>query len=210
MNYLALGDSISIDDYTEVEGGGAVNQFARLIRAAEVQDFTQDGRTTSGVLEDLERVTLVPNVISLTIGGNDFLQAVFRHTPPSENLASNCWPALAQPILANLNPIALQLAQFHCPVILNTVYDPTDGDDALFARIGVPPPARQAFDALNDGIKMLAQTHGFLLSDLETLFHGHGLQSREPWFVMNIEPDYAGATAIAHHWFQLFRTTGRI
>ena len=33
MNYLALGDSISIDDYTEVAGGGAASQFARLIGA---------------------------------------------------------------------------------------------------------------------------------------------------------------------------------
>ena len=210
MNYLALGDSISIDDYTEVEGGGAVHQFARLIRASDVQDFTQDGRTTTGVLADLERVTLAPHLVTLTIGGNDFLQAAFRHAPPSGNLAPDYWPETAQPILANLNRIVLSLAQFQCPIILNTVYDPTDGDDTLFAQIGVPPPAREAFDALNRGIKMLAQTHGFLLSDLETLFHGHGLRSRDGWFVMNIEPNYAGATAIARHWFQLFRASGRI
>lgn len=210
MNYLALGDSISIDDYTDVEGGGAVNQFARLIHAVDVQDFTQDGRTTDGVLADLERITLAPNVVTLTIGGNDFLQAVFRHAPPSGNLAPDYWPGIAQPILANLSRITVHLAQFHCPVILNTIYDPTGGDDTLFAQIGVPPPARQAFDALNGGMKMLAQTPNFLLSDLETLFHGHGLQSREAWFVMNIEPNYAGATAIARHWFQLFRTSGRI
>ena len=30
------------------------------------------------------------------------------------------------------------------------------------------------------------------------------------WFVMNIEPNYADATAIAHHWLQLFRATSRI
>ena len=210
MNYLALGDSISIDEYTEVEGGGAVHQFARLIRAIDVQDFTQDGRTTHGVLADLERVTLAPDVVTLTIGGNDFLQAAFRHAEPTGIVPPDYWPGLAQPILANLNRIALPLAQFQCPVILNTVYDPTDGQDTLFAQIGVPPPARQAFNALNGGIKSLAHTHGFLLSDLETLFHGHGLQSRDSWFVMNIEPNYAGATAIARHWFQLFRASGRI
>ncbi len=205
MNYLALGDSISIDDYTDVEGGGAVNQFARLIRADQVEDFTQDGRTTAGVLADLERVTLTPNVVTLTAGGNDFLQAVFRHAAPTENVSPDYWPRLVQPTLANLTRIAERLAQFHCPVILNTVYDPTDGDNALFAQIGVPPPARQAFDALNKGIIALAQTHGFLLSDLETLFHGHGLRSQDCWFIMNIEPDYAGATAIAAHWFRLLR-----
>ena len=30
VRYLALGDSISIDDHTEVAGGGAASQFAKL------------------------------------------------------------------------------------------------------------------------------------------------------------------------------------
>ncbi len=51
MNYLALGDSISIDTYTGRADGGAASQFARLIRATEFQNLTRDGRTTAGVLE---------------------------------------------------------------------------------------------------------------------------------------------------------------
>ena len=105
MKYLALGDSISIDDYTEVEGGGAVNQFARLIYAAALEDFTQDGRTTQGVLADLGRITLAPDVVTFTIGGNDFLQATFRHTPPLGNLAPHYWLGLIQPV-ASISRIA--------------------------------------------------------------------------------------------------------
>ena len=49
----------------------------------------------------------------------------------------------------------------------------------------------------------LAREHGFLLADLERLFHGHGVASSEPWFVQVIEPNLAGAGAIAEHWYEL-------
>ncbi len=205
MNYLALGDSISIDDYTGVEEGGAVSQFARLIRADQVEDLTWDGQTTDSVLAALERVTIRPDVVTLTAGGNDFLHATFRHTLPADALP-DAWRAMMDAPLANLVRIAAQLAAFGCPVIMNTVYDPTDGDNALSAQIGIAVEARQAFDALNGGIKNIAREHGFLLADLQTLFQGHGLQTQESWLVMNIEPNYEGATAIALCWHRLFRS----
>jgi hypothetical protein len=48
----------------------------------------------------------------------------------------------------------------------------------------------------------LGMEHGFLLADLERLFHGHGTASNEPWFVQVIEPNLAGATAVAEHWYE--------
>ena len=47
MRYLALGDSMSIDDYTGVRGGGAASQLAKLIRASEFIDLTRDGQITA-------------------------------------------------------------------------------------------------------------------------------------------------------------------
>jgi hypothetical protein len=52
--YLALGDSISIDDYTGVPGGGAASQLARKL-GLELVDLTRDGNTTQGVLAELAR-----------------------------------------------------------------------------------------------------------------------------------------------------------
>jgi lysophospholipase L1-like esterase len=198
MKYLALGDSISIDDYTGVPGGGAASQFARLLPAVEFQDLTRDGCVTDGVLEALYRVTIEPDVVTLTAGGNDFLMASYQGQPRD----------LVERPLGNLDRICLRLAAFGCPVILNTIYDPTDGDDRLAAQVGVPPEFRRSYDALNQGIRDLATTYGFLLSDLEKHFHGHGMLSREPWIVMNIEPNYAGATAIAKRWLSLIRGAG--
>jgi hypothetical protein len=62
---------------------------------------------------------------------------------------------------------------------------------------------RRRLNALNGGIAKLAGEHGFLVADLERLFHGHGVASNEPWFVQAIEPNLAGASAIAEHWYEL-------
>ena len=193
MNYLALGDSISIDDYTGVAGGGAASQFARLIDASRFENLTRDGNTTDGVLAVLPRIAFVPNLVTLTAGGNDFLQAVSWGSVAT----------IADSVLRNLAEIARSLGEWGCPVIINTIYDPTDGADSLGQELGIRPSYRQAFDALNDGIRQLAQANGFLLSDLQALFRGHGITAADSWIVSQIEPNLAGATAIARHWRSL-------
>ena len=79
--YLALGDSISIDDYTGVRGGGAPSQLARKLGVALV-DLTRDGNTTQGVLADLARAPAAADVVTLTAGndllGGDLPRAILR------------------------------------------------------------------------------------------------------------------------------------
>jgi len=70
--YLALGDSISIDDYTGVHGGGAPSQLARKL-GLELIDLTRDGNTTDGVLADLAAAPAAAEVVTITAGGNDLL-----------------------------------------------------------------------------------------------------------------------------------------
>src|SRR6266516_4505123 len=70
--YLALGDSISIDDYTGVRGGGAPSQLARKLGVALV-DLTCDGNTTQGLLADLAGAPAAADFATLTAGGNDLL-----------------------------------------------------------------------------------------------------------------------------------------
>ena len=188
VRYLALGDSISIDDYTGVAGGGAARQFASLVNAsaADFHDLTVDGNTTAGVLASLDGLSFRPEVVTLTAGGNDLLMG-----------------SSPRRISENLRAIIDRLLPFDCPVILNTIYDPTDGDDQLAGRLGVPVSLRQGFNAVNEGIRSLARTRQLLLADLERLFAGHGVASPDPWLVLGIEPNHAGATAIARHWYAL-------
>jgi lysophospholipase L1-like esterase len=188
--YLALGDSISIDDYTGVEGGGAASQLARKL-GFDLVDLSRDGNTTEGVLADLAAAPAAAEVVTLTAGGNDLLGG-----------------GLPRSILRRLGQIAERIEPLGRRVVINTVYDPSDGDDAIGRReLGLSRLAalelRRRLNALNQGIENLAGEHGFLLADLELLFHGHGVGSPDPWFVEVIEPNLAGATAIAAHWHQL-------
>ena len=191
--YLALGDSISIDDYTGVNGGGAASQLARKLDIDAV-DLTCDGNTTHGVLADLARAPAAADVVTLTAGGNDLLGG-----------------DLPRAILRRLRQIAERIEPLGARVVLNTIYDPSDGDNDLGRReLGLSRLAtialRRRLNAVNSGIGKLAAEYGFLLADLERLFHGHGVASTEPWFVEVIEPNLAGATAIAGHWYELLRS----
>ena len=191
MRYLALGDSIRIDKYTGFVGGGAVSQLARRLDA-ELIDLTRDGEITDGVLDDLRQDYDDLDVVTVTAGGNDLLMG-----------------RRATQIVENLERIADRLARLGATAIVNTVYDPTDGNDALGRELlGLPEETRLDFDAVNDAVKRLARDHGFLLSDLERLFHGHGVASADSWYVGVIEPGLAGATVIAEHWHELLVAAG--
>jgi lysophospholipase L1-like esterase len=188
--YLALGDSISIDDYTGVPGGGAPSQLARKL-GVELADLTRDGNTTEGVLGDLARAPAAADVVTLSAGGNDLL---LGDRPRA--------------ILRRLDQIAERIQPLGARVVINTVYDPSDGDNNVGRReLGLSRLAtielRRRLNALNGGIRKLARERDLLLADLERLFHGHGIASNEPWFVQVIEPNLAGATAIAEHWYEL-------
>ena len=190
IRYVALGDSISIDDYTGVAGGGAPAQLARRL-GAELVDLTRDGNTTHGVLADLARAPAAADVVTVTAGGNDLLAGEFPRA-----------------ILRRLDRIAGEIQPLGAVVIVNTVYDPSDGDNDVGRReLGLSRLAaielRRRLNTLNNGIRKLAGERGFLLGDLERLFHGHGVASNDPWFVLVIEPNLAGATAIANHWYEL-------
>ena len=195
--YLALGDSVSIDYYTGVRGGGAASQLARKL-GLELLDLTRDGNTTQGVLTDLDRAPRAANVVTLTAGGNDLLIG-----------------ELLRVVLRRLHHIAQRIQPLGDRVVINTIYDPSDGDNDVGRRaLGLSRLAttelRRRLNALNSGIRDLAAEYGFLLADLEQLFHGHGVDSDEPWLVQVIEPNLAGATAIADYWSGLLaRDVGR-
>jgi lysophospholipase L1-like esterase len=192
--YLALGDSISIDDYTGVRGGGAASQLARTL-GVDLVDLTRDANTTQGVLADLARAPATADIVTLTAGGNDLLGGDPRA------------------ILRRLHQIAERIQPLGARLVVNTIYDPSDGDNDVGRReLGLSRLAaielRRHLNALNGGIGKLAAEYSFLLADLERLFHGHGVAANEPWFVEVIEPNLAGATAIAEHWYELL-TSGQ-
>jgi lysophospholipase L1-like esterase len=143
------------------------------------------------VLADLARALAAADVVTLTAGGNDLLGG-----------------DRPRAILRRLHLIAERIQPLGARVVLNTVYDPSDGDNSVGRReLGLSRLAaielRRRLNAVNGGIRKLAREHGFLLADLERLLDGHGVTSDEPWFVQVIEPNLAGATAVAERWYEL-------
>src|SRR5438034_3146668 len=114
--YVAVGDSISIDDYTGVRGGGAASQLARKL-GLDLVDLTRDGNTAHGVLADLAAAPAAADVVTLTAGGNDLLGG-----------------DLPRAILRRLHQIAERIEPLGARVIVNTIYDPSDGDNDVGRR----------------------------------------------------------------------------
>jgi lysophospholipase L1-like esterase len=121
------------------------------------------------VLADLDDAPLAAEVVTLTAGGNDLLSGELPHG-----------------ILRRLHQIAQRIKPLDARVVVNTIYDPSDGDNDVGRReLGLSRLAtielRRRLNAVNSGIAKLARDRGFLLADLERLFQGHGVASNEPW-----------------------------
>jgi len=208
MTYLALGDSISIDEYTGVKGGGAASQLAQLLDAERFMNFTRDGHTSGPLLQEMQTAAAMPgtlpaiDLVTVTIGGNDVLSGYYMREIGERGAER----VAVDRLIGNLDKIGALLAQLSCPVILSGIYDPTDGDDSKAGEMGLPVEARGTLRRVNAHIQAVALRHGFLYADLERLFLGHGFWSAEPWLVMHIEPNLAGAKQIARHWHDLYQS----
>lgn len=222
--YVALGDSISIDEYAGGPGRGGASLFARN----RDDDFPEwhgrdlatlhpdlryhllaiDGGTTQTLLDfqlpQLERSGVAPTIVTLTVGGNDLLQA-YGDTHRAYEVVRLVGTRVGQ-ALARIRRL---LRSPRDTLILGTVYDPSDGS-ADASRLGLPAWA-QAVDvlaALNTRLRTVAEWHGARLADIHGQFLGHGLQAGDPtqgdpqpedrrlWYCNVIEPNAWGANGV--------------
>ena len=163
--YVALGDSISIDLYAGGQGRGGASLLARN----REEDFPEwrnrdlattqpelgfallatDGATTGSVLDvqlpRLASLGVVPRVVTLTVGGNDVLGA-YGDTRLALEMVAVVRARVDQALdrLRGLVPPG-------DPVIVGTVYDPSDGTSEAW-RVGLPPwpDVADVVVALND------------------------------------------------------------
>ena len=220
--YVALGDSISIDDYSGGPGRGG----ASLFFANPDEDFPEwrgrdlrtldpgttfsllatDGATTRTLVQTqlprLRALALRPTVVTLTIGGNDLLGA-YGDTDAALGVIAAVRAAvdLVLAELAGTAPAA--------KITVGTVYDPSDGTgDAV--RLGLPPwpDAVAVLAELNDTLRAAAAAHGAVVAEIAAAFRGHGLLAGDPtrreprpvernlWFCNLIEPNAWGADGV--------------
>jgi hypothetical protein len=150
--YVALGDSMSIDDYAGGPGRGAASLLWRnrdhdfpawagrdLIAwdpSARLVLLASDGATSAMVageqLGRLRRLGVIPTLATMTMSGNDLLAAC-----GDTGAARRAIQAVAdngRRLLAGLRDLMGE----EVPIVVATVYDPSDGrGDA--GRLGLPP-----------------------------------------------------------------------
>jgi lysophospholipase L1-like esterase len=222
-HYVALGDSISIDDYSGGPGRGG----ASLLFVNRDDDFPEwrgrdlrtrnpdttfsllatDGATTRTLLDAqlprLARLPLQPSLVTVTIGGNDLLGAYGDTTAARAVIAG---------VQAAVDRALAEIAGALAPsgrVVVGTVYDPSDGTgDAV--RLGLPPwaDAVGVIAELNAALRRVAAQHGAAVAEIAEHFHGHGLLAGDPahrearpaerdlWFCNLIEPNAWGADGV--------------
>jgi lysophospholipase L1-like esterase len=232
--YAALGDSISIDEYAGGPGLGGASLLARnrddLFPGWRGRDlatehpglryqlFAVDGGTTETVLDHqlprLERSGAAPAVVTLTIGGNDLLRA-YGDTPRARSVVAVVRRRVGQ-ALRRLRPL---MRTPDDPIVLGTVYDPSDGTGDT-ARVGLPPwPAVvDLLDELNTELAAVAAEHGARVADVHRHFLGHGLRRGNPaqthprpadpdlWYCNVIEPNAWGADGVRAAFWQALHT----
>ena len=221
--YVALGDSISIDLYA----GGAGRGGASLLARNRDDDFPQwrrhdlattrpelgfhllaaDGATTASLLDvqvpRLESSPGVPRIVTLTVGGNDVLGA-YGDTALALDIVGVVGTRVAR-VLERLRA----LVPAGDPIVVGTVYDPSDGTGEAW-RVGLPPwPDVVAVLAeLNGTLRAVAREHRAVVADIHGRFLGHGLHAGDPgqpsarpaerslWYCHVIEPNAWGADAV--------------
>ena len=221
--YAALGDSISIDLYAGGPGRGGASLLARN-RDADFPGWrdrdlattrpelgfallaTDGGTTTSlldGQLPRLESSDVVPRIVTVTVGGNDVL-AAYGNTPAALEIVATVRERVGQ-VLDRLHALVSPAD----PIVVGTVYDPSDGTAEAW-RVGLPPwpDVVDVLAALNAALRDVAQEHGALVADIHGRFIGHGLHAGNPgqgnarprnralWYCNIIEPNAWGADAV--------------
>jgi lysophospholipase L1-like esterase len=221
--YVALGDSMSIDDYAGGPGRGAASLLWRnrdrdfpawagrdLIArdpTARLVLLASDGATSATVAREqlgrLRRLGVTPTLATVTMGGNDLL-AAYGDTGAARQVIGTVVDN-GRLVLAGLRALMGPEA----PIVVATVYDPSDGSgDAR--RLGLPPwpQALELLAELNRSLGALAAEHGALVADVHARFLGHGLAIGDPaepeprpsnrglWYCGLIEPNAWGASVI--------------
>jgi lysophospholipase L1-like esterase len=193
--YAALGDSMSIDDYAGGPGRGAASLLWRnrdhdfpvwAGRDLTARDPTarlallaSDGATSTTVageqLGRLRRLGVTPTLATVTIGGNDLLAGYGNATAARwaiQTVADN-----GRRLLVGLRDLMGPQA----PIVVATVYDPSDGSGDT-GQLGLPswPEAVEVLAELNRVLRALATEHQALVADVHVRFLGHGLAAGDP------------------------------
>ncbi|WP_281901075.1 GDSL-type esterase/lipase family protein [Phytohabitans aurantiacus] len=221
--YVAIGDSMSIDDYAGGPGRGAASLLHRnrdsdfpdwagrdlATYGVEAQILARDGATVIDVLQrQLPLITQAPVLATVTMGGNDLMGAYGDNQ--AAHAAIGRVTAIGEAILLRLRALCGTGGR----VVLTTVYDPSDGTGQVPGSGLQPwPEGPILVRALNAALVELAGRHDAIVADVHGHFLGHGVHGGDPaaadsrpanrnlWYCGVIEPNAWGANEIRAAWW---------
>ncbi len=231
--YVALGDSISIDDYAGGRGCGGASLLFRngdddfpgwrgrdLVSRQPDATFrllASDGATTRTLLDAqlprLAALDIRPTLVTVTIGGNDVLSA-YGDTRAARDVIARVAGSVSR-ALGDLRRLLAPDGR----VVVGTVYDPSDGTGDA-SRLGLPPwpDAVRVVAELNEALRHVAAEHGDAVAEIGERFRGHGVLAGDPsrpeprpaqrglWFCNVIEPNAWGAGGVREAFWEALRT----
>lgn len=239
--YLALGDSMSIDYYpaqdTRFPSNGKQKigaasllfrndselwpEFAGLDLCSMFpkiyfSEHAVDGETTHGVLDDSFLNQLIPfrtsrNLVSLTIGGNDLLQAIWRSYAAGEASLSSEVNTISERFKQVISTLEKHLV--NSIFLLTTVYDPTDGTGIMPGDTTGRKLPTELLAQFNNSIKQCASLRpNAIFCDVHKHFLGHGMSvGQDMWYFppSPIEPGARAASEIRRIWLDNLNETLR-
>jgi lysophospholipase L1-like esterase len=200
------------DDFPEWAGRDLHTLGYRL------QNLTRDGATTAGVLRaQLTLLAESPDLVTISMGGNDLMGA-YGSAHAAEAVIAQV-AELAADVLAQVRAAAAPDA----PIVVTSVYDPSDGTGALPSGALPPwPEGPRLVRELNAALSGVAHRHGALVADVHAHFHGHGAAVGDPgqphprpadrrlWYCGVIEPNAWGAHEIRCSWWRTLEEAGHL
>ncbi len=229
--YVALGDSMSIDEYAGGPGRGAASLFYRnhpdwpefqgqdlhgLLPDLRFRMLAFDGATSEGVLSlqvpALRQLPTAARIITLTVGGNDLLS----YFGISQRQADQAAGHLRRRLERILDGCSSALGGPGC-ILVGNIYDPTDGTgqvpDSDFPLWG---DSMSVLELFNRTIAEVVEGRPAQLVDIHGHFLGHGARAQDPtfahhraddptvWYTQLIEPNARGAHEIRRLFWEAF------
>jgi lysophospholipase L1-like esterase len=233
--YVALGDAISIDAYAGGPGRGAPSLLYRnrnedfpewrgrdlttALPGIRLIPLAMDGAASAAVrlvqLPRLKEMRIHPRLVTVTMGGNDLLKGF-----GDEAGARAAHQALQENTKAVLSSLHGMMPA-ESPLLVGTVYDPSDGTGDAAALEWLPwPGALEWGRRFNETLREVAAEYGAIVTDIHARFRGHGLDTGDPaqtepdppnrnlYYCGVIEPNAWGANAIRQLWWDTLAEVG--
>jgi lysophospholipase L1-like esterase len=172
-----------------------------------LRNLARDRSTVDTVLSrQIERIDERPDLVTITMGGNDLLMAYGNEVAGADAVLHVA--ETADRILRRLRELAGPV-----PVVLSTVYDPSDGTAWATGDLPCWPAGIGLLYDLNAVLAEVAEDHGAMLADVHAAFRGHGASAGDPgqpeprpanrdlWYRDTVGPNAWGAAAIAACWW---------